>query len=527
MKKKIADLDGTPSKRTYLSIISDYHLKSSLCELIDNAIDNWRKRNQRQKLSVSLHLDVERQVISIVDNSGGIKESDLKMVVAPGYSTNTGLEESIGIFGVGSKRSVIALAEKVNITTRYNSDRTFLVEIDEHWIKDDTTWSFPAYEVDNIDPGTTQIELFKLRIKLTDELVSDVIVQLAEIYGLHLSGKLFELTVNGKSVKPKLFESWSFPAGSEPRSICTTIQIDKIGPVAVEIVAGLVRSGDPSGGEYGAYFYCNNRLITKAYKGAEIGYRPLKIGNPHPSVSIVRAIIKLNGASQAMPWNSSKTEVNPNHELFRKVKDILERLLVYYSTIAKRASTGGGWAETVFKYSVGEVQREVVDDISIRLHVPPVPRIVKPKYGDIIKRQNKGLAHQKPWVVGLYETVIAVDEIVKLKLDQKNRIAMLTLDSMLEIAFKEYLLNESSQAYSGPRLESIMKNRFDVHKEVQLTMPFTQRHWQKIDYYYRLRSELVHKRATVTITDDDLANFRALVEYALSKMFKLNFKVAK
>ncbi|WP_315819390.1 RelA/SpoT domain-containing protein [Paraflavitalea speifideaquila] len=100
----------------------------------------------------------------------------------------------------------------------------------------------------------------------------------------------------------------------------------------------------------------------------------------------------------------------------------------------------------------------------------------------------------------------------------------MTLDSMLEIAFKEYLVNDSGISYSAARLENIMKNRTDVHNEVKNTIPLTIKHWKKIEYYYKLRCELVHKRATVTITDDDLINFRKTVEYVLAKMFNLSFK---
>ena len=40
-KTFLATIDGTPKKRLFLSIISDYDLKTGLCELVDNAIDHW------------------------------------------------------------------------------------------------------------------------------------------------------------------------------------------------------------------------------------------------------------------------------------------------------------------------------------------------------------------------------------------------------------------------------------------------------------------------------------------------------
>ena len=40
-KTEIAPIDGTPVKRMFWSIISDYDLRTGLCELVDNAIDLW------------------------------------------------------------------------------------------------------------------------------------------------------------------------------------------------------------------------------------------------------------------------------------------------------------------------------------------------------------------------------------------------------------------------------------------------------------------------------------------------------
>src|SRR5258707_7793579 len=61
-KTEIQAIDGTPVKRIILSIISDYDLKTGLCELIDNAIDQWSDRGYSGGLTVDLMLDVERQM---------------------------------------------------------------------------------------------------------------------------------------------------------------------------------------------------------------------------------------------------------------------------------------------------------------------------------------------------------------------------------------------------------------------------------------------------------------------------------
>ncbi len=80
-------LDATPEKRIFLSIISEYDLKRSIYELIDNAIDLWTK-NKRVDLEIEIELDDIQQTISIKDNSGGIEESRLDHLVSPGKTSN-------------------------------------------------------------------------------------------------------------------------------------------------------------------------------------------------------------------------------------------------------------------------------------------------------------------------------------------------------------------------------------------------------------------------------------------------------
>lgn len=53
MKNEIYKLDATPSKRIFHSIIADYDLDRSICELVDNGVDVW-VRGKRAK-AISIH----------------------------------------------------------------------------------------------------------------------------------------------------------------------------------------------------------------------------------------------------------------------------------------------------------------------------------------------------------------------------------------------------------------------------------------------------------------------------------------
>jgi len=529
LKFKLPDeISAIPSKRIYLSIIADYHLNLALCELIDNAIDNWIFNGRNEELYIDIDLDYEQQSINVKDNSGGIQEQDLPLIVGPGQSRENPSKEIIGVFGVGSKRAVVALSKDIKIYSRHNNSKTLMIEIDDEWIEDEDNWDLPVYQVSEIEENTTEIKLSVLREQIQESKHKDLVEHLSTTYAQFLIEGGLILRLNDIEITPKTFDNWSYPPEYEPIKSEGPIKFKDIEEIQVSITGGLTKShkeGDSDISEYGVYFYCNNRLISRAYKGDEIGFNsPFKIGKPHVSYSLVRVIVELSGAVNLMPWNSSKSSIDFKHKTFLEISEHIQRVFTTYAAMSKNWS--GDWPNQVFKYAVGDIKRELLVDISgsTRIHVPIIKRSPKRvKYIDQIKKNNKEIGIAKPWTKGHYESIIAVEEISKLKIEQSNRIAMLLLDSTLEIAFKDYLVNESGNRYSAGRLAALMGNRVDVHTEVGNNIRVKNGTWQKVNYFYNLRCELVHKRIAVTISDDDLENFRELVEYLLKKMFKLNF----
>jgi|TARA_R110000782_G_scaffold270485_1_gene371950 hypothetical protein len=528
LKTKLNDISAIPSKRIYLSIIADYHLHLALCELIDNAIDNWIFNGRLQELEINLDLDYDQQTIKIKDNSGGIKEEDIHLIVSPGQSRETSSDEIIGVFGVGSKRAVVALSKQIKIYTRHSNENTLLVEIDDNWVKDLDNWLLPAFQVDNIDESTTQIELSILREKIEEENHEELLEHFGATYALFLEAGGMKIIINNEKIIPKTFDNWSYPPGYEPQEGTGPIKIKDRENIQVSIIGGLTKShkeGDSSNEEYGVYFYCNDRLIARAYKGDEVGFNtPFKIGKPHPSLSIARVIVKLKGEVEFMPWNSSKSVIDFKHKTFQEISAHIRNMLIAYASMSRNFE--GQWPEKVFQYKTGTIKKEVLTEISreIRIHTPEISRSPKqPKYIDQIKRNNKDLAILKPWVRGHYEAIIIVEEVSKINVSQNNRANLLILDSTLEIAFKDYLINESNVFYPPNTLETIMKARHKVHDEIKKYISFKKGTWEKVKYFYNLRCDLVHKRISADIKDEDLENFRDLVEYMLKKMFRLNF----
>lgn len=522
-KREVGLLDATPEKRMYWAIISDYDIKTGICELIDNAIDLWMGETPQRKLLVELTLDPERQLIQIKDNARGVKEEDLRLLVAPGASLNSPEAETIGIFGVGGKRAVIALAESVVIKTRHKAGKTFQIDIGADWLAS-PDWQIPHFEIPAIDPGVTIIDLSSLRKSFDESAIADLGAHLGETYAWFLRNGNCTIEVNGVTVSPIEFDHWAFPHGFEPRRAALTVPLKGHASVNVEVVSGLIRDRDPARENYGVYFYCNERLIVKERKSREVGYFiTSEAGVPHPDASLCRAIIRMNGSASLMPWNSTKSDINTNHPIFQGVRPTLIQLVSHFSSLSRRLKNE--WESKVFKFEKGSIKD--IDPVDAqqpkRLVLPPLPRVNKP-HVEALKAKNKKQIRDLPWTLGLIEAMAAVDIIARQKLETKNRIALILLDSNFEIALKEFIVHRTDLfPPSQFKIQELFERRHRVISAVTQKVSIPSKLLDKAKHYYELRNKLTHERATISITDTDVENYQETIEQILSTLFGLKF----
>lgn len=525
-KKEIGEVDGTPEKRLFLSIISDYDLKTGLCELIDNALDLWITNDKKRKLHIEVELSAERQLISVSDNAGGLPENQLRLLISPGATRNKLDQEVIGIFGVGGKRAGVALGELIEIRTRHKKQKSFQIDINNEWLSSDD-WHLAAYEIPEIDAETTTVEISKLRQRFDVEDVEDIRVHLGETYQWFIHEGC-TISLNGKAIKPLSFEIWAYPRGYQPRQAVFEITPTGHGKLTVTITAGLVRDRDPQRDNYGVYVYCNHRLIVKELRTRDVGYFITgEAGVPHPDASLCRVIVDFQGSAELMPWNSSKSGLNFSHPAFTQVRPTLIELVSYFSRLSRRLKND--WDNRVFKSRSGKIRTidssEVLSNSKIIL--PVLPRGQKPPHIEDLKTRNKKILDQKPWTLGLVEAMGLVELIAKQKLDTKNRAALILLDSNFEIGLKEFIVSRTDlfppHTYNDTKIVQLFKSRHLVLKEVTAHVSLKPTLLSKVAYYYNLRNKLIHERATVLITDNQVKDYRKIVEQVLKMLFDLNF----
>lgn len=523
-KREIGSLDGTPNKRLFWSIISDYNTTTALCELIDNAVDLWCVTKQRKPLRIEVDYDADRQLIRVLDNAGGVAHEDLSVLISPGASNNSPDAETIGIFGVGNKRAVVALAETVAIKTHRSGDRTFQIDITKDWLES-TDWHIPAYEVPAIAGGTTEVSLSALRRVIEKSDLKKLMLYMSENYARFLKSGKMKLLINGVDLMPIHFEHWAFPRGFAPRRAEFSIPMDGAQLVKARVTAGLIRDRDPELDNYGVYFYCNRRLIARHLKVREVGYFvSSEAGVPHPDASLCRAIIELEGPAIWMPWNSSKTGINFAHPVFDALRPTLIPLVSHYTSLSRRLKNQ--WERKVFSHESGSIEKIDPNQPSIgkKVVLPPLPRVNKSYIEHLIAR-NKSRITAAPWTLGLVEAVAAVDIVSKQKFQTKNRVALILLDSNFEIALKEFIVHKPSMfppvTYNDAYLKSLFSNRDRVINDVRQKVQIPQDIVDRAKHYYGVRNKFIHERATVDIAEADVENYREAITQLLGILFDL------
>lgn len=149
------------------------------------------------------------------------------------------------------------------------------------------------------------------------------------------------------------------------------------------------------------------------------------------------------------------------------------------------------------------------------------PRVEK------LKSRNKSQIQTQPWTLGLVESIAAVEVITRQRFETKNRIALMLLDSNFEIALKEFIVHRDDlfppSKYNNAYIQNLFKVRANVVNEITKHVPLSKALITRVNHFYNIRNKLVHERATVEPTDNDIDSYRSTVESVLALLFDLRF----
>ncbi|RJP28011.1 MAG: hypothetical protein C4533_05910 [Candidatus Omnitrophota bacterium] len=124
---------------------------------------------------------------------------------------------------------------------------------------------------------------------------------------------------------------------------------------------------------------------------------------------------------------------------------------------------------------------------------------------------------KQPWLRGIIDTLTAANLIKHSKIEHRNRLVVILLDSALEIAFRSFL-----KRIKRIQLSEAHKHRENLVKAVQNNISFDAEVWDSINYYYEdIRCDFYHTSSDKTLTDKSLETYIELVEFVINSLLNI------
>lgn len=330
-------LNVTPSKHIFDALIQDIDVNQAISDLIDNAIDNWRIEGHEGKLLI--YIEMNHNVIKIKDVSGGLDENTLPFILMPGGRREVSREGIKGIWGVGSKRALFSLGKKITISTRKQGGKGLVLKVDENWFRTDEgddKWTI-GYEEDNsLEEGITIIEITELKVPLYPQYISSLRKHIARTYHDDIKDGTVEISFNGEAITIYPEIPWAKSEYAPPARYVTDIPVSGNGRVLnFEMTTGvMLKPGEAY--SYGIDFIGNKRVILQNNLDARMGFDADNLGFSHPTINRFKAIVRVNGDSRDIPWNSAKSDINTNHPMYVPIVDLVVQVSRQYTSFLRK-----------------------------------------------------------------------------------------------------------------------------------------------------------------------------------------------
>ena len=330
-------VDARPVKEFFIDVITrDIELIDTIPEFVDNSIDGATRSTDSESLDdFFINVRVSADEVIVEDNCGGIERD-----IAEEYAFRFGrpadvqddLESVIGIFGVGMKRSLFRLGRHFVVESKTENSH-FLINIDvDEWLDSDE-WNFEM-EMISEDDDRSQLSTTGTYIK-----IDNLLPEASQKFGQDLFATRLKSDLGSKN-RDKIRKGLDITVNRESATYAAieVFQSDELTPaykeysfeqgdseVQVELKAGL---GERSPDDAGWYIFCNGRLVLRANRQETTGWGSDTIPQYHNNFSRFRGTVNFKSEDpEALPWNTTKTDVSPDVPVFRNAKQEMEQMM--------------------------------------------------------------------------------------------------------------------------------------------------------------------------------------------------------
>jgi Histidine kinase-, DNA gyrase B-, and HSP90-like ATPase len=340
-------INAAPSKEFFIHMLTrDVQLTRSIIDLLDNSVDGAKRLRGKESFhGLWVMIEVSPDHFKISDNCGGIPVK-VAREYAFCFGRPKGAEDtpnSLGLFGVGMKRTFFKLGNKFEVKSRCLTEE-FDVNVDvRKWVEegeaDPGDWHFEFSQLKTgIERGEdvgnlgTQIIVTELHEAIAAEFGLDTLVNqlAAEISAAHILSIQNGLAITVNTLPVQFTQSNLFTSDAlQPAVMNIDIPRARIDDgegegVKVKLLAGLAKRDFQDGGWY---VFCNGRLILKADKtAASVWGRQHSVNQYHGDFAYFRGYAFFESANSVLlPWTTTKTGVDTDSAVYKAVqKDMIE-----------------------------------------------------------------------------------------------------------------------------------------------------------------------------------------------------------
>lgn len=331
-----------PTKKLFIDILTrDIDIHDCIFELLDNAVDSYTRNKIEEKREIRLNFD--KNELSIFDNCGGIDKKKLKEEVFR-FGTKDFLNNvpTIGLYGIGLKRSIFKLGELIVFETDDGKDYCKL-EIDVNdWLKKKDEEGNDIWDIELTETSTTRlingqkpftrIKVKKLRYETIESFVLEFERNLKETvkiyYSRFIQNERISFYINdevqkGFEIKVKASDDFK-PVKVE----------DEYEGIKMTILCWLDLREDQKRvrkerGHQGWNVFMNERLVIFDDTSEDTGWTGEKpfLPKSHAIYNQFRGVVFLNTSDPSkLPINTSKTGFNKEGKVYHHLLNLMVKV---------------------------------------------------------------------------------------------------------------------------------------------------------------------------------------------------------
>ena len=340
------EINASPTKSFFIRIlVKDVDLIDAILDLIDNSIDSHIKNNLHEKKLISISLSENEFVIE--DNCGGIDKEEIYERVFRFGKTSEEHAKTIGIYGIGLKRSIFKLGKNILIESD-DGTNYYSIPIKEDWLDNEDDWNltFDKEEGSSGNPFT-RVTITNLYPNIADELKTielenNLKNRIRDTYSIFMKERV-TIEVNKEAV-----DYYEFEFLCEEGKFAPFHETHQFGDVEVEIFAGY-SPGGRGGTSSGWYVFCNDRLIISQDKSYRTGWGDSDRKYHYPEDDWFLGLVFFRSDDpMSLPWQTTKDDIQYDSRVYRgaqiEMKSITKRLT---DVIRKAGRTKDAAGETI------------------------------------------------------------------------------------------------------------------------------------------------------------------------------------